>query len=172
MADCDSNDEEHLENNALAPAVDDPLVYDQNELLAVTNDEDLSWDSADELPLTSFSPVPNVLSKPTFQWSKNLNNVIHPTQFNQDSEPDIPDNIEMPLDYSMVLFSEDLLQKIVFETNLYATQNGIRGAQAHTEEYQNKDFANKKWVTIEVEMSSRMLEDLFLLKSTSPDTFD
>ncbi|KAG5888413.1 hypothetical protein JTB14_016317 [Gonioctena quinquepunctata] len=31
-SDCDSNDEEHLENNAVAPAVDDLLVYDQNEL--------------------------------------------------------------------------------------------------------------------------------------------
>ncbi|KAG5858361.1 hypothetical protein JTB14_031083 [Gonioctena quinquepunctata] len=119
QSDCDSNDEEHLENNAVAPAVDDLLLYDQNELLAVTNDEDLSWDSEDELPLTTFSPVANVLSKPTFQWSKNLNNVIHPTQFNQDSGPDIPDNIEMPLDYFMVLFSEDLLQKIVFETYLH-----------------------------------------------------
>ncbi|KAG5862132.1 hypothetical protein JTB14_026368 [Gonioctena quinquepunctata] len=67
-SDCDSNDEEHLENNAVAPAVDDLLVYDQNELLAVTNDEDLSWDSEDELPLTTFLPVVNVLSQPTFQW--------------------------------------------------------------------------------------------------------
>lgn len=105
---------------------------EDTELPAATNHEVLDWDSEDELPLAAILPAVNTALNSTIQWSKNVNNILQPRPFVEHSGPNIPDDLETPLDFFMVLFSEELLQKLVFETNLYVTQKDIRNAQAHT----------------------------------------
>ncbi|KAJ8983606.1 hypothetical protein NQ317_004244 [Molorchus minor] len=94
LSDSESDDEENLKNmNADLDAVVDEIE------LPVANEE-LDWDSEDELPLAKFLPAANTaLPKPTFQWSRNLNNIIQQTPFVENSGPNIPDDIETPLDY-------------------------------------------------------------------------
>lgn len=85
----------------------------------------VDWDSDDDLPLAVLVPGAKITTVPTFQWSKSVQNIVQPVPFSADSGPDVPIDAEVdcPLDIFMLLFSEELLQKLVFETNLYAFQN-------------------------------------------------
>lgn len=87
------------------------------------------WDSEDELPLAAVL-IPSVASLVKgIQWEKSVTNVILPTPFVESFGPNLPDNIETPLDIFLTLFSEELLENIVFQTNLYCTQNITRNTQ-------------------------------------------
>ncbi|KAJ8978049.1 hypothetical protein NQ317_017594, partial [Molorchus minor] len=79
------------------------------------------------IPLQKSTAANIALPKPTFQWSRNLNNIIQQTPFVENSRPNIPDDIETPLDYFF-----ELLQTLVFQTNLYVTQKNIMRAQVPT----------------------------------------
>ncbi|KAJ8877316.1 hypothetical protein PR048_021770 [Dryococelus australis] len=54
-------------------------------------------------------------------WShkRNTTQKIH---FGEHTEPLLPENAKMPVDIFLLHFPEELIEKIVFETNLYATQ--------------------------------------------------
>lgn len=54
------------------------------------------------------------------------------TPFAQPSGPNIPDNVQRPLELFTMLFSQELLEKIVFETNLYYTQKNVTNTQPLT----------------------------------------
>ncbi|VEN49496.1 unnamed protein product, partial [Callosobruchus maculatus] len=54
-----------------------------------------------------------------------VNCCVNPEPFTENVGADIPDNIENPVDIFLLLFSDQLLEKIVFETNLYATQKNL-----------------------------------------------
>lgn len=80
---------------------------------------DSDWSSEDELPLSSFVARDN-----TIIWTNNSNYYIPPGTFTEETGPNIPDSVDSPIDVFLCLFPESLLKKFVFETNLYATQNG------------------------------------------------
>ncbi|KAJ8953388.1 hypothetical protein NQ318_023505 [Aromia moschata] len=77
-----------------------------------TSKEVLGYDSEDDLPLTTF----------IHQRTSNSAhaNTLHP--FEKNSGPNIPEYAESPTDIFLCLFTKKLIEKIVFETNLYATQ--------------------------------------------------
>lgn len=86
--------------------------------------QDLSWESEDELPLATFLAVPK--PNENFQWSKSLGNVVNPEPFAECSGPyNIPEETETPLEVFSLLFPEELFERIVFETNLYAVQEKL-----------------------------------------------
>ena len=117
QSNCDTDDNESVDMEV-------DLPEDNIQLLNTTNEGLLNWDSEDELPLTAFLPVRT--TAPNFTWTKSLNNIIEQAEFIETSGPNIRDhnNLE-PLDIFLLLFPEELLQKIVFETNLYATQRDL-----------------------------------------------
>ncbi|CAH1976393.1 unnamed protein product [Acanthoscelides obtectus] len=127
QTDCHSDEEETFD-----------LTQDENSAkqaaLALDNSDDgLDYDSEDNLPLATF--LPNLAAVPNFHWSQNVNNFITKVPFTELSGPNgFPDNDETPLQFFMTLFSEELLQEIVFQTNLYATQKNVGNSHVPTNE--------------------------------------
>lgn len=105
-----------------------PHVNDESEPdISNEIDDQVEWDTDDDLPLaTLLGRSRNIVVRngPNVQWSRevlnNYNNNVIP--FDQQFGPDMPPNIEEPLDIFTCLFSEELFEKITFETNLYAVQ--------------------------------------------------
>ncbi|KAF2902525.1 hypothetical protein ILUMI_03658 [Ignelater luminosus] len=95
----------------------------------VTN-KGLNWDSEDEIPLAIF--VSPAASLAVIQLSKSSDNIVPSTPFKEPSGSDVPSAIENLLDFFIHLCSEEILQKIVFETNLYATQDNARNLHTPT----------------------------------------
>lgn len=81
-----------------------------------TGKEVLDYDSEDDLPLATF----------IHRWTSNSAHANTPHPFEKTSGPNIPEDAESPTDIFFCLFTKELIEKIVFETNLYATQNNNR----------------------------------------------
>ncbi|KAJ8971583.1 hypothetical protein NQ314_000641 [Rhamnusium bicolor] len=75
----------------------------------------VEYDSEDELPLSHFVKKP-------IEWTKDANFANTPLASTEDFGPNVPDDTEIPTDTFMCLFTTELIDKIVFETNLYAVQ--------------------------------------------------
>lgn len=70
-----------------------------------------------------------------FIWTNNENFATQTIPFTENFGPCIPEEIESPLDTFLCLFPEELLETIVFQTNLYATQKyGERVLPTNVEE--------------------------------------
>ncbi|KAG5879053.1 hypothetical protein JTB14_019480 [Gonioctena quinquepunctata] len=80
-----------------------------------SNDDACSVDSA-EVPLMNL--IPDVSEKCI--WRKKF----PAAQTQEESGPTISNNSEAPVDIFLELFSTKLIERIAFETNLYATQSG------------------------------------------------
>lgn len=95
-----------------------PDVVDKDNLEFNANDAEQMW---------------NLLTKPV-QWIDKDFRPIHVKQFTQTTGPVLPDfwdrKVQKPIDYFMLFFTEETLDKIVHNTNLYAnfviTQKKVR----------------------------------------------
>ena len=74
-----------------------------------------NFDSEDDLPLINFVQKP-------FEWTVNANFANIPNQFTNNFGPNIPIHAESPTDIFDCLFTPDLIEVLVFQTNLYAIQ--------------------------------------------------
>lgn len=82
-------------------------------------EENSEWEDDDLLPLINF--VQNVTEEQT-KWSKHcVTNTIE--EFRERTGPNISDEIDTPTGIFLALFSEDLVNTLVFQTNLYEVQN-------------------------------------------------
>ncbi|KAK9694589.1 Transposase IS4 [Popillia japonica] len=75
------------------------------------------WDSEDDMPLA------NIAQRRT-KWTKNAELYVCPEPFREDFGPNILEEIETPVETFLYLFTEQFIEKLVFETNLYSTQEG------------------------------------------------
>lgn len=86
---------------------------------AAAGSENQDFSSDDELPLACFSNAwtNNIPAEPVIEFS------------NPTGPANIPDNVNVPYEVFLCLFPEDLLEKITFETNLYAIQKSGGGTE-------------------------------------------
>lgn len=68
-------------------------------------------------------PLTRLITQDTFVWSKTMPTFQNST-FTQSTGPiNIPDDTESHIEYFYLLFPDELMEHIVFQTNLYATQS-------------------------------------------------
>lgn len=158
-----------------APSEDDIEVLDDDDFVEVqdntTENINLEYDSEDELPLSNFVQKP-------IEWTKNLKFANKPSAFTQDFGPNVPENVETPTDIFLCLFTTELIGKIVFETNLYATQQfGDRFLPTNSDEIKcflgiNLMMGLTKKPSYRDYWSSKMqMRDNFISSSMSRDRF-
>ncbi|KAF2902474.1 hypothetical protein ILUMI_03714 [Ignelater luminosus] len=106
------DDVEFDEEVTIDEAFKNETIEDQPQSNATEED----FDSKNEQPLSNFL-------KENIVWGKQVANSSHSIlDFNSAFGPDIPDDIEYPRDVFLYSFTTELLERIVFETNLYASQ--------------------------------------------------
>lgn len=136
VSDLDDDLDEAIDMN-IAPDVFDqeeaPDVFDHEEAPDVFDQEghhnDNGFESEDdELPLITF------VGRKAKKWTNNPANVTSPLPFEENVGPNIPDCLETPLDFFLHLFTENLLDTIVFQTNLYSVQKHDRNLTPTTVE--------------------------------------
>lgn len=125
----DGLDEEEEENSPVS-GMDIENVFDMEDVEHIEanvatiehNISDSDEDTDDNLPLSHFLP------NDKFIWKKPEASTYFSRPINDFSEitgpVDIPEDIETPVDIFMCLVDVAVLENIVFQTNLYATQNG------------------------------------------------
>ena len=101
------------------------------------NQSDLSISSVDTSDLSDFEEISSSDEEidDGEEWSDTVrDHDLH--HFRSHSGPKIPLNFDAkPIDYFLQLFPEDLMRKIVYETNLYAQQKGATNFEpTHIEE--------------------------------------
>ncbi|KAF2900687.1 hypothetical protein ILUMI_05501, partial [Ignelater luminosus] len=79
--------------------------------------ESSDYDSEDNEPLAQLQ------KKKPIVWKKVASPVV-PMPFEEPHGPSIPDKMKYPHEVFLTLFTEDIVDNIVFQTNLYATQYG------------------------------------------------
>lgn len=91
-----------------------PEMYDETpQPIPPSQTDPDSDDSEENIPLAKFLNT----------WTQEARHANKPEAFdNTGAGPNVPDDVETPLDVFLTLFNNDLLEKIAFETNLYATQ--------------------------------------------------
>ncbi|KAF2896023.1 hypothetical protein ILUMI_10153 [Ignelater luminosus] len=77
--------------------------------------ESSGCDSEDNIPLAQLQKKKPII------WKK-VAFLVVPMPFMESHGPSIPDNVEYPYKVLLTLFTEDIVNNIVFQTNLYATQ--------------------------------------------------
>lgn len=109
-----------LSNNTQIEIIfeDDTSVIQNNAVPETEDAED--YDTDDEIPL-------DVLKRRLFKekpiWTTDATNLVqNKKEFAEDCGPNIPDTSETPTDIFLCLFPKELIDHIVFHTNLYATQ--------------------------------------------------
>ncbi|XP_018578352.1 uncharacterized protein LOC108916555 [Anoplophora glabripennis] len=95
------------------------IIIEDNDVIS---NNDLHWDSDDDIPLARRPDI--FLSD---YWSDDVSNIMKPSAFAEATGPDLPDDIETPTDVFLHLFPEDLITHITFQTNLYAFQRHVEG---------------------------------------------
>lgn len=108
-------------------------IHDDFEVPHVTAESDPDSDSEDDMPLAQLAKrarnnVPQTQKK--ILWEKK-NFYETPVSFTSCYGPDIDEALEFPVEIFECLFPEDLLKKIAFETNLYATQKNAQKGNRH-----------------------------------------
>lgn len=122
----DISDDEEREKptyNLQSPTLFDidnmPIDFVDNIRDLQNNDDD--WDSEDELSLAAIR-LRELANKKT-EWTKSNNYCLrNQKQFGEECGPNIPSEIESPVDIFLHLFPESLIEDIAFQTNLYALQ--------------------------------------------------
>ncbi|KAI4456885.1 transposase is4 [Holotrichia oblita] len=89
------------------------MNYFSNDEAAINN---VAWESEDELPLTAFIATKEKVG------------------------PNLPDDLEYPVEYFFHLFCDTLLNTIAFQTNLYATQKYCKNGYHPTTLEETKCF--------------------------------
>ncbi|KAJ8967493.1 hypothetical protein NQ314_002808 [Rhamnusium bicolor] len=114
VSESDENEDEVTDMTVVLDVLDeqDNILDEQDDVRNATN---YTFDSEDELPLITFC-------RNEVKWTTNPNNASRPLPFSENVGPNVPDNLETPLDFFLHLFSENLLNTLVFQTNLYAVQ--------------------------------------------------
>ncbi|KAI4466857.1 piggybac transposable element-derived protein 4 [Holotrichia oblita] len=115
-SDDDLLDEELLDDQQSSKFQNNEQFDEVDNQLSGTIDE---WDSEDDMPLT------NIAQRRT-KWTKNAELYVCPEPFREDFGPNSLEEIESPVETFLYLFTEQLIKKLVFETNLYSTQEGGR----------------------------------------------
>ncbi|KAI4464192.1 piggybac transposable element-derived protein 4 [Holotrichia oblita] len=115
-SDDDLLDEELLDDQQSSKFQNNEQFDEVDNQLSGTIDE---WDSEDDMPLT------NIAQRRT-KWTKNAELYVCPEPFREDFGRNILEEIESPVETFLYLFTEQLIKKLVFETNLYSTQEGGR----------------------------------------------
>lgn len=87
-----------------------------------------SFSDEDHLPLADLRCIMN---GDKFFWRRSELNYVPPQKFTSTFGPqNIGENAELPIDVFSCLFPDELFEKIVLETNLYATQENLRSGRS------------------------------------------
>lgn len=120
--------ENTIQDDELFPIENMDIIFDNSEMQTnnqITNNEDYDWDSEDDVPLSVLRA--EIIKNSAVIWTNNMQHITKPNEFVEDTGPDIPENLETPTDIFLHLFSEDMINHIVFQTNLYAIQKNGGG---------------------------------------------
>lgn len=100
-----------------------PIIFDNEltmQVAAEPGEEEEEWSSDDEIPLSILRA--REFSKKTI-WTKSASNCLQiMKEFCEDSGPNIDSEVESPTDMFLQIFPDQLLEHMVFQTNLYALQ--------------------------------------------------
>lgn len=151
-----------------------PIIF-EDDLTTVDNDEE--WGSEDEQPLSEIRR--REISKTTIWTSCTSNCLRDQKQFDEESGPNIPDTAESPLEVFLQIFPKDLIEHLVFQTNLYAFQKTGNSGFVHTNPKEMSTFLGlnllmgiKKLPSyLDFWSSRRELRDEFISSSMSRDRF-
>lgn len=130
-------------------------------------ESDNDWDDEDLRPLSTFIDVPVDRQKP--KWNK-IYNVCKPTPFLEDSGPvNIISNGDIPSPCQLfeLFLSDNIIDNIVFQTNLYATQTRQGRMFVHLTKIEFKCF-----VAINLLMGLKKLPSYRDFWSSAPDLHD
>lgn len=120
-----SDDDEIMHDADLFDIANLPIIF-EDQLPTVDHTEDIIsdnealWDEEDNIPLSILRQ--RELAKNT-TWTQSMEYcVTNFKEFTEETGPKIPNDLERPVDVFLHLFPKTLIDKIVFETNLYALQ--------------------------------------------------
>lgn len=100
---------------------DDPLSKIEGN---IPNNDNCDYDSEDELPLAEIAKLKKKLRKQgPIPWRKVATPIVK-IPFIEPHGASIPEIVEYPHEVFLALFTEEIVENIVFQTNLYATQKG------------------------------------------------
>lgn len=115
----DQNGVQNIHNDDLFDIVNMPIDF-VDEVTANKDNRDNEWDSEDELPLSTIRGLE--LQKKTI-WTQSTDHCLqNMKQFSEEYGPNIPEELESPVQVFLHLFPESLIDHIVFQTNLYTVQ--------------------------------------------------
>ncbi|XP_023312649.1 piggyBac transposable element-derived protein 3-like [Anoplophora glabripennis] len=118
-----SDEDETMHDDNLFDISNLPIIFvdDQpDQLPRADNTENITDDEEDYIPLSLLRD--RELAKKTI-WTKSAEYCItNIKEFTEETGPKVPDGLERPVDFFLHLFPKTLIDKIVFETNLYALQ--------------------------------------------------
>ena len=112
---------------------------DDNKFVLSGSDDESDWDADDEVPLAKLAQI--LKDNKKISWSGDLSNIKSPEPFVSNSGlpqfiQDLPDL--SPYEAFNLLITDDILNHIVFQTNLYAEQK----FQATGKSYQKTDIVD------------------------------
>lgn len=114
VSESDENEDDMTDMTLVLDVLDEQNdILDKQDDVRKAND---AFDSEDELPLITF------VRQNKIKWTTDPNNASPALPFSENVGPNVPGNLETPLDFFLHLFSENLLNTLVFQTNLYAVQ--------------------------------------------------
>ncbi|KAI4466996.1 solute carrier family 22 member [Holotrichia oblita] len=90
-----------------------------NQVVALDENISDEWDSEDDLP---FARIQDDLKENAVVWTEDIQHVRRTNPYLEKRGPNVPQNLETTTDLFFHLLAEDLIQNIVFQTNLYALQ--------------------------------------------------
>lgn len=120
VSDYEENEEpspSNTSNNDLFDINNLPIDFEDNVEMA---DEYDGWESEDDIPLAVIRRTE--ISKNTIWTKLNENCLKFFKNFEEETGPNIGENLETPVDVFLAVFPDDLIRHIVFQTNLYALQ--------------------------------------------------
>lgn len=119
----DSTDEIDQDADASSSLVRDNEEPEPEYVLSASDDSDSEWDAEDLVPLARLAA--EMKTQKQISWDKNLANIHAPIPFSENTGlpqfiRDIPN--PSPLDIFRLFITDDIINHIVFQTNLYAEQ--------------------------------------------------
>lgn len=106
-----------------------PMVF-EDDMNQDAIDEDSDWDIEDNIPLSTIKA--QELAKVTV-WTTAIENCVqNKKNFTEATGPNIPNNLESPVDVFLHIFPSTLIEKIAFQTNLYALQKNGGNTRYYT----------------------------------------
>lgn len=112
-----------------------PMDFDE---VATNLVDDGQWDSEDEMPLSLIRS--RELGKKTI-WTTSTNYCIKNFKTFEEQMQNINENLDLPINFFLTIFPKELIDHIVFQTNLYAFQKkGNDTAFIHTNSDEIRKF--------------------------------